>query len=173
MVVVMMGVSGCGKTTVGVRLAALLGAEFAEGDAYHPAANVEKMRAGIPLDDDDRRPWLLTLRRKIGAWLDEGRDGVLACSALEEAYRDVLSGGRDGVHFVYLRGDEELIRARLALRRGHYMPASLLTSQIRTLEEPKDAIVADITGDPDEIARAIAAALRSGAGEPAEKPCEP
>jgi len=159
MVIVLMGVSGSGKTSVGVLLAAALGGEFVEGDSYHSPASVEKMRRGIPLDDADRQPWLETLAREIGAWLDAGRTVVLACSALRRSYRAILRGGRPGVRFVYLRGSAELIRARLAARRGHYMPASLLDSQIATLEEPRDAITVDVSGTPAEIAAAIAAAL--------------
>ena len=144
MVVVLMGVSGSGKTSVGVPLAAALGGEFVEGDDYHPPANVAKMRQGIPLDDADRRPWLETLAAEIGRWLAAGRTVVLACSALKRSYRAILRGGRPEVRFVHLKGDPALIRARLAQRRGHYMPASLLDSQLATLEEPLDAIVADI-----------------------------
>lgn len=161
-----MGVSGSGKTTVGLRIAAALGAEFAEGDDFHPPANVEKMRAGIPLDDEDRRPWLEALNRKIGAWLDAGVDGVLACSALKHSYREILQGGRKGVHFVHLKGDEALIRGRLELRKGHYMPPTLLTSQVRTLEEPKDALIVGITGSADAVAAEILTGLRSLAATP-------
>ncbi|HEX6142799.1 MAG TPA: gluconokinase [Geminicoccaceae bacterium] len=170
MVVVIMGVSGSGKTTVGLRLAEMLGASFAEGDDFHPAANIEKMRAGIPLDDSDRAPWLEVLSRQIGAWLDAGERVVLACSALKQSYRTILRGGRSGVHFVHLRGDEGLIRGRLELRRGHYMPPTLLASQIQTLEEPDDAIVVDITGEPEAIARTVAAALRGRIGLPPSQP---
>jgi gluconokinase len=163
MVVVVMGVSGVGKTTIGVQIAQALGGEFAEGDDFHPPANVEKMRSGMPLDDADRAPWLEILSRKIGAWLDQGVDGVLACSALKRTYRDVLRGGRAGVHFVYLRGEEALIRARLKHRQGHYMPPSLLASQIATLEEPDDAIVIDIAGPPEAVVELALRALRAEA----------
>jgi gluconokinase len=159
MVVVLMGVSGSGKTSVGVPLAAALGGEFVEGDDYHPPANVAKMRQGIPLDDADRRPWLETLAAEIGRWLAAGRTVVLACSALRRRYRAILRGGRPEVRFVHLKGDPALIRARLAQRRGHYMPASLLDSQLATLEEPLDAIVADIDATPEEIVAGIQAAL--------------
>jgi gluconokinase len=159
MVIVLMGVSGSGKTTVGLLLAKALGGDFAEGDAYHPPANVEKMRRGIPLDDADRRPWLETLSREIGTWLAAGRTVVLACSALKRGYREILRGGRADVHFVYLKGDAALIRARLATRKGHYMPPSLLASQIATLEEPKSALIIDIAGAPEAIVAEILKAL--------------
>lgn len=159
MVIVIMGVSGVGKTTVGVRLADALGAEFAEGDAYHPPANVEKMRRGTPLSDDDRGPWLDRLNQEIGGWLGAGRTVVLACSALKQSYRERLAAGRSGVHFVYLKGDEELIRARLELRKDHYMPASLLGSQFAALEEPIDAITLDVSGTPEDIVAVAREAL--------------
>jgi gluconokinase len=159
MVVVLMGVSGSGKTAVGTRLARALGAEFAEGDDYHPPANVAKMRSGEPLDDADRQPWLEALSREIGAWLDAGKTVVLACSALKQRYRDVLKAGRPGVRFVFLKGDEALIRKRLDGRRGHYMPASLLQSQFAALEEPSDGITVGIEGTPDAIVAEIRQAL--------------
>jgi gluconokinase len=159
MVIVLMGVSGSGKTTVGVPLAQALGGEFVEGDDYHPPANVAKMRQGIPLDDADRRPWLEALSAEIGRWLAAGRTVVLACSALKRSYRTILRGGRAGVRFVHLKGNPSLIRARLAERRGHYMPASLLDSQLATLEEPQDAIVVAIDRPLAEIVARILAAL--------------
>jgi gluconokinase len=159
MVVVLMGVSGTGKTSVGVLLAAALGGEFVEGDSYHPPANVAKMRRGIPLDDADRKPWLEALAAEIGRWLDAGRTMVLACSALKRSYRRVLRGGRQGVRFVHLTGSPALIRARLAARRGHYMPARLLDSQLAALEQPHDAITVDIGGTPEAIVAEIEAAL--------------
>ncbi len=157
--IVVMGVSGSGKSTVSALLAAAIGAVFADGDSFHPPANVEKMRAGIPLTDADRAPWL----RAIAAWLDQrtAQDpGVVACSALRRAYRDVLIGVRTDVALVYLDGDHALIAERQAARVGHYMPASLVESQFATLEppgpdehpitvgieRPADAIVADIVG---------------------------
>jgi gluconokinase len=155
MVIVLMGVSGSGKTTVGKLLAQALGAEFAEGDDYHPPENVERMRRGIPLDDADRWPWLETLSKEIERWLAAGQTVVLACSALKQSYRDVLAKGRPGVRFVYLEGDEALLRSRLERRRGHYMPASLLESQIAALEPPADAITVDVGGTPEAIAAEI------------------
>ncbi len=162
MVIVLMGVSGSGKTTVGRRLAEALDAEFAEGDSYHPPANVEKMRSGIPLDDADREPWLERLSAEIDRWLERSQSVVLACSALKRSYRDILGAGRPEVRFVYLRGSEPLIHDRLAHRRGHYMPASLLASQFAALEEPEDAITVDVDRDPDEIVASILAALGVG-----------
>ena len=159
MVVVLMGVSGTGKTEVGTRLAEALGGIFVEGDDYHPKANVAKMRSGVPLDDADRQPWLETLSREIGGWLDAGRTVVLACSALKQRYRDILKAGRPGVRFVHLKGDADLIRARLQDRRGHYMPASLLDSQFAALEEPADAITVGIDAPPDAIVAEIREAL--------------
>jgi gluconokinase len=155
MVIVLMGVSGTGKTEVGTRLARALGAEFVEGDDYHPPANVEKMRSGVPLDDADRQPWLATLSREIGTWLDAGKTVVLACSALKRRYRDILNAGRAGVRFVHLKGPEALIRSRLDHRRGHYMPPSLLDSQFAALEEPTEAITVSIEGPPEAIVAEI------------------
>jgi len=159
MVIVLMGVSGSGKTTVGVPLAQALGGEFAEGDDYHPPANVAKMRQGIPLDDADRRPWLETLSAEIGNWLAADRTVVLACSALKRSYRAILRGGRPEVRFVHLQGDGSLIRGRLAGRRGHYMPTTLLDSQLAALEEPQGAIVVAIDRPPAEIVASILTAL--------------
>ena len=160
MVIVLMGVSGSGKTTVGKLLAEALGAQFAEGDAYHPPENVEKMRRGIPLDDADRWPWLEILSAEIDRWLAAEKTMVLACSALKRSYRDVLAKGRPEVRFVYLEGDEALIRSRLDQRRGHYMPPSLLKSQIATLEPPADAIAIDIAGSPQAIVAEIRRRLK-------------
>jgi gluconokinase len=163
MVIVLMGVSGTGKTEVGTRLADALGGAFAEGDSYHSAANVEKMRSGKPLDDADRQPWPETMSREIGGWLDAGKTVVLACSALKQRYRDVLKAGRSGVRFVYLKGDPALIRERLSGRHGHYIPASLLDSQLEALEEPTDAITVGIEGTPEAIVEEILAKLGAGA----------
>jgi len=133
--IVVMGVSGSGKSTVGTLLATAMGAVFLDGDDLHPPANVAKMKAGRPLDDADRAPWL----RAIAAWIDArtaDAPGVVACSALRRVYRDVLIGPRTGVALVYLDGDHDLIAARQAARPGHYMPTSLLASQFATLEPP-------------------------------------
>ena len=154
MAVLLMGVSGAGKTTVGKLLASQLGWEFADADDYHSAANVEKMRNGIPLTDADREPWLESLRSVIVEWIAAGKNGVLACSALKKEYRDRLVVGPE-VRVVYLKGDRELLRERLLLRRGHYMKEVMLESQIATLEEPGDAIVVDARRTPEEIVREI------------------
>jgi gluconokinase len=161
MVIVLMGVSGVGKTAVGTRLAEALGGSFAEGDDYHPPANVAKMESGVPLDDADRQPWLETMSREIGKWLDAGETVVLACSALKVRYRLVLRGARPGVRFVYLKGSKDLIASRLKQRRGHYMPASLLDTQFEALEEPDDAIIVEVDQTPDAIVAEILKALGS------------
>jgi len=153
-IVLLMGVSGAGKTTVGTMLASQLGWEFADADDYHPAANVEKMRNGIPLTDADREPWLESLRSLIAAWIAAGKSAILACSALKQAYRDRLMVGAS-VRVVYLKADRELLRERLLLRRGHYMKEGMLESQIATLEEPADAIVLDARSSVEDIVRAI------------------
>jgi gluconokinase len=158
MIVIVMGVSGCGKTTVGELLAERLGCDFSDADDFHPAANVEKMRAGSPLSDDDRRPWLQTLRRAIEGWQAAGESRVIACSALKAAYRDLLSPQGDAI-FVFLTGSSETIAARLEARKGHYMNPGLLASQLATLEEPADAIAVNIAPPPAAIADKIMARL--------------
>jgi gluconokinase len=142
MVIILMGVSGAGKTVVGQALAARLGWAFEDADNWHPAANVEKMRRGIALNDEDRKPWLEALNRGIREWVVNGRNTVLACSALKTRYRETLrSGMRDpaSVHFVFLKASYEQIDQRLRERRGHYMPESLLRSQFEALQEPSAA----------------------------------
>ena len=143
MIVVVMGVSGCGKSTVGAALAEALGWPFLDADDFHPPANVAKMAAGVPLTDDDRWPWLDRIADALAAATREGGDVVLACSALKRAYRERLARTGDAV-FVHLRGDAQTITERLAVRRHRYMPASLLASQFATLEPPPDAIDVDI-----------------------------
>jgi gluconokinase len=135
-------------------LASQLGWEFADADDYHPAANVEKMRNGIPLTDADREPWLESLRSLIAAWMAAGKSAVLACSALKQEYRDRLMVGAS-MRVVYLKADRELLRERLLLRRGHYMKEGMLESQIAALEEPADALVLDARSSVEEIVRAI------------------
>ncbi|MGH8851022.1 MAG: gluconokinase [Casimicrobiaceae bacterium] len=164
MMVIVMGVSGCGKTTVGRALARELRAEFLDGDDFHPAANVAKMARGIPLTDEDRWPWLDAIGAAMRERAARGRGVVVACSALKHAYRERLrhGGGAEGdVRFVYLKGDAATIAPRLASRDAHFMPPSLLASQFAALEEPAGAIVADIRQTPEAQARQIAAALRS------------
>lgn len=148
---VVMGVSGSGKTTIGRLLAARLDWPFADADAYHSPENVAKMAAGIALSDEDRRPWLQRLRELIDQHLAEGRPLVLACSALKREYRRTLAEGDERVKFVYLQGSPELIQRRLQERSGHYMKPDLLTSQFRALEEPEDALVLDAARPPAEL----------------------
>jgi gluconokinase len=157
-VLVVMGVSGCGKSTVAALLSGWLGWPFEEGDALHPQANVEKMAAGHPLTDEDRWPWL----EKVAEWVEErlavGQNGIVSCSALKRSYRDLLNRRGSGIIFVYLAGDEPTIAARLAVRHGHFMPATLLANQFAALEEPgsdEPAMRVDIGPAPDVIARQI------------------
>jgi gluconokinase len=159
MIVVVMGVTGAGKTTVGRLLARALGGEFLDADDYHPEANVAKMRAGQALTDDDRRPWLARLNEVLRAYAARGAGVVLACSALKASYRDRLVEGLPGSRLVYLRGTKPLIAARLEARRGHYMNPALLDSQFAALEEPDAAIVADVGAAPEAVAAAILARL--------------
>lgn len=157
-VIVVMGVSGAGKTTLGVALATLLGVEFADADEFHPPANIAKMRAGTPLDDADRQSWLAAIAARVDAWRARGEGGVVTCSALKRAYRDIILGGRAGVRLVYLRGAPEMIRARLLRREHHFMPASLLDSQFATLEEPgpdERPIVVDAAQSATKLAAKI------------------
>jgi gluconokinase len=156
MIVVLMGVSGSGKSTIGAMLAARAGVVFADADDYHPAANKQKMAAGHPLNDDDRQPWLEELNRLMLGWQAAGTGGVLACSALKTKYRATLAAGlpEGSIHFVLLDGPKELIAERLAERKNHFMSASLLDSQMATLERPSGdegafAVVND--RPPDEI----------------------
>jgi gluconokinase len=156
MIVVLMGVSGSGKTTVGRVLARELGWTFLDADDYHPAANVEKMRRGVPLDDADRRPWLQAVRQRLDAARGRGESVVLACSALKHAYQDYLqSHAPASIRYVYLSGSEELIRQRLAGRKGHFMNPNLLHSQFEALEPPEHAVRVDVTADPEAVAAQI------------------
>lgn len=158
--VVVMGVTGSGKSTIGRLLAERMGWDFEDADVYHPEANIAKMAAGIPLDDRDRIPWLRTLRALIDERIEADRSLVLACSALKQEYRDVLSRGRGSVDFVYLKGSPELITSRLQERTGHYMKPELLDSQFEALEEPKEALVVDIGRSPEELVERLARELR-------------
>jgi gluconokinase len=162
MVAVVMGVSGSGKTTVAALLAAALGWHFEEGDDLHPAANVEKMRRGVPLTDEDRWPWLHRIAETIDNWRARGESGVLTCSALKRAYRDIIVDNRPDVRLVYLRGDRATIHERMATRHGHFMPVALLDSQFATLEEPgpdEHPIIVSVGKRPAEIAREVIEAL--------------
>jgi carbohydrate kinase (thermoresistant glucokinase family) len=157
-VLVIMGVSGSGKSTIASLLSDRLGWPFEEGDSLHPEANVEKMAAGHPLTDEDRWPWL----EKVGDWiherLDAGGNGIITCSALKRVYRDRLTRGRSGIVFVYLAGDNPTIARRLAARHGHFMPPTLLDSQFADLEEPAEDetyISVDVRGTPDQIAEEV------------------
>ena len=134
---VVMGVSGSGKSTIAERLAARLGWRCEDGDKYHPPANVAKMSAGHPLTDEDRWPWLQAIADEIDRTCTQGERAVVACSALKRAYRDILVHGRNDVRIVFLNGTQDLIAARLAARKGHFMPPGLLTSQFKTLEPPQ------------------------------------
>ena len=158
MVIVVMGVSGSGKTTVGSRLAQQLGWEFADADDYHSPANVNKMRNGTPLTDADRESWLDALRALVASWMSAGSNAVLACSALREAYRERLRVNH-AVRLVYLKASSELLSQRLLERRDHYMKQAMLASQLATLEEPGDALTVNANGTPEQIVRDIRAHL--------------
>ncbi|HLK32253.1 MAG TPA: gluconokinase [Terriglobales bacterium] len=160
MILVVMGVAGSGKTTIGTRLAEALGCLFLEGDSLHPPANVEKMSHGIPLTDADRAPWLTAIRDHIRAADERGECLVVACSALKQQYRDFLS--RDArITWIYLKGSQELIASRIEHRREHYMKAGMLPSQFTDLEEPSDALVVDITPPPEAILQKLLLQLRA------------
>lgn len=158
MVILLMGVTGAGKTTVGQALASELHWKFADGDSFHSAANVAKMHAGIPLSDADREPWLAALQRAISGWLAAGENVVLACSALKQAYRRQLLIA-PAVKLVYLRASRELVAARLAGRTNHYMNPALIDSQFATLEEPPDAVTVDAQLSTETIIAGIREAL--------------
>ena len=169
-VVVMMGVSGSGKSTVAALLAAALGCQFQEGDDLHPSANVEKMRSGTPLTDADRMPWLRKIAEEIDGWRARGECGVLTCSALKRSYRDIIIGDRHDVALVYMKGSRELIHQRMVARHEHFMPVALLDSQFATLEEPtpdEHPIIADVSGRPADIAREIVRQLEDRQHQPA------
>jgi gluconokinase len=156
MIIVLMGVSGSGKTTVGKELARQLSWTFVDADDFHPAVNREKMHRGEPLTDEDRRPWLAAIHQRLLEAAGRGENVVLACSALKHAYQEYLQHEEpDRIYFVYLRGSEEVIRQRLAGRTGHFMNPNLLHSQFETLEPPENAVEVDIDPPPGEIAANI------------------
>lgn len=161
-VIVLMGVSGSGKSTTGQRLARRLAWPFRDADTFHPEANIEKMKSGIPLDDTDRGPWLAAIAAWIDAHRAAGTQGIVSCSALKRAYRSVLLGDRADVRLVYLKGDIGTIGARMARRKGHFMPTTLLQSQFATLEEPtpdEHAVIVPIRLPPRAVVNRIIAGL--------------
>jgi gluconokinase len=158
MVIILMGVVGAGKTTVGRLLAEKLKCRFADADDFHPPSNVEKIRKGVALNDNDRAPWLRALRQAIDGWSMTGENVVLACSALKQKYRDELCVGQ--VRFVYLKGSRELILSRLRVRHGHFASESILDSQFADLEEPRDAVAVTVDNAPEAIADEIIDKLR-------------
>lgn len=163
--IVVMGVSGCGKSSVGRELATLIDAEFIEGDSLHPAANVTKMAQGIPLTDDDRWPWLDLIRDRLAETTATGSSVVVSCSALRRRYRDHLRAATaDTVLFVFLNGSKELLLTRMSSRRGHFMPTALLESQLATLEDPsgeEGVVTVDISKRVEDIAAQAEKALRA------------
>ena len=157
---VVMGITGSGKSTVGARLAKALGVDFVEGDDYHPQENIRRMAAGIPLTDDDREAWLRALAARLREASEFGSGLVVTCSALKRSYRDLLRAAAPDVQFVYLKGSRELVAERVKSRRGHFMPASLLDSQLAALEEPASderVWTCDIQHGPQQIVADIVA----------------
>lgn len=161
MIIVVMGVSGCGKTTIGQQLAERLGWPFFDGDRFHPPANIDKMSRSIPLTDDDRADWLAAIADRMRELIAAHRSGVFACSALKQKYRDQLRIDPRAVHFVYLKGSYDLIWARMQQRANHYMKPDMLASQFEALEEPADALTIEIDRQPDHIVDEIISAVIS------------
>jgi gluconokinase len=159
MIIVIMGVAGSGKSTVGQMLAAALGCEFLDGDSLHTQANVEKMTRGVPLTDADRAPWLASIHARIVEWSQRRASLVVACSALKQRYRETLAQGVT-LNWVYLKGSENLIHERLRCREHHFMTAQMLASQFADLEEPTDAITVDVALPPDAAVQQIIDALK-------------
>lgn len=159
MIVIVMGVCGCGKTTVGERLAAQLGWPFRDADEFHPPANVAKMSKSIPLTDEDRWPWLAAIRAYMEETQAKGGSAVVTCSALKEIYREKLLQHEAWVKFVHVHGDPAIIRARMQGRKGHFMPTTLLDSQLAILELPKNAVFVDVALEPDAQVAAARKAL--------------
>jgi gluconokinase len=159
LVILVMGVAGTGKSLVGEKLARALGWTFREGDDFHPPANIAKMSAGIPLTDADRAPFLAGIRKEIERCLAAGENAVIACSALREEYRRILVVDRARVKLVHLTGDPALIRARLSGRKGHFMKAGMLDSQLAALEPPADALALDVAAAPDALVARIRVAF--------------
>jgi gluconokinase len=167
MIVVLAGVSGSGKTTVGESLARRLAWPFTDGDSLHPAANIAKMRAGVPLTDEDRWPWLAAVAAVIDERIAAGQSAVVACSALKRSYRDLLLAGRPAVRMVFLDVDRDLLAARLAARHGHFFRADLLASQLADLENPQPAeriLVLPAVGTPEQMAQQIISRLQLASG---------
>ena len=158
-VIIVMGVSGCGKTTIGELLAEKLGWQFSDADEFHPAANVAKMSAGQPLNDDDRAPWLQSISEHISDCLARDVGAVVTCSALKKAYREVIVVDLERVKFVYLHGSRELLWERISGREGHFMKPAMLDSQLATLEMPEDALTVEITSKPEAIVASICDSL--------------
>jgi gluconokinase len=154
MIVVVIGVSGSGKSTIGTALARAIGCQFLEGDTLHSQANIDKMSRGIPLDDDDREPWLAEVHKRMADASERGMDLVVACSALKQAYRQTLERGLE-LKWVYLKGSHALFRSRLQQRTAHFMKANMLESQFDALEEPSNAIIVDAASSPEVIVERI------------------
>jgi gluconokinase len=160
MIMILMGVTGSGKTTIGQILSRDLGWEFHDGDSFHPSSNIAKMKQGIPLNDEDRLPWLLAIQEFMKQCLERNRNVIIACSALKKAYRDILMVGSPGVYLVHLKGEIGLIRERMEARQGHFMNPKLVDSQFATLEEPSEGLSVDVQKTPEEIASFIRESLK-------------
>jgi gluconokinase len=164
MIIVIMGVTASGKTTIGTRSSKRLGWPFYDADEFHPPANIAKMSRGEPLTDADREPWLKALHDKMAEEEHAGRGAIFACSALKAVYRDILRDGLSTVRFVFLKGDPDVLQSRLDHRKGHFMPRTMLPSQIAALEEPEpgEALVLDAAKPPNELVDAIAEMVKAG-----------